>query len=136
MKSRRKFIRFFFGFFITLITLKYFKIVTAMSSLPYHHLPDGTFRNLPGSPKRPESRHSGNFFRFFYKGIIKREMFDQKEIPDNIKEELDIKPVKWIDEVLNLVLTSQPVPWEKEEEISNKVSNKKRSNQKKSIGTH
>ena len=25
-----------------------------------------------------------NFFRFFYKGIIKREMFDRKEIPDNI----------------------------------------------------
>ena len=29
---------------------------------------------------------------------------DLKEIPDNIKKELEIKPVKWIDEVLNLVL--------------------------------
>ena len=55
-----------------------------MSSLPYHHLPDGTFRNLPGSPKRGDYKRSGNFFRFFYKGIIKREMFDQKEIPENI----------------------------------------------------
>ena len=55
-----------------------------MNRLPYHHLPDGTFRNLPGSPKREQYRGSGNFFRFFYKGIIKRKMFDQKEIPDNI----------------------------------------------------
>ena len=61
---------------------------------------------------------------------------DLKEIPDNIKEELEIKPVKWIDEVLDFVLTRQPVPWEKEEEIPNKVSTKKRSNHKKSIGTH
>ena len=61
---------------------------------------------------------------------------DLKEIPDNIKKELDIKSVKWIDEVLDLVLTRQPVPWEKEEESSNKSPNKKRSSQKKNIGTH
>jgi L-ascorbate metabolism protein UlaG (beta-lactamase superfamily) len=66
--------------------MKYFKTAKALESLPYHHLSDGTFRNLPGSPKRQiSSSHSSmNFFRFFYKGIIKREMFDQKEIPDNI----------------------------------------------------
>ena len=63
-------------------------------------------------------------------------MRDLKEIPDNIKKELDIKSVKWIDEVLDLVLTRQPVPWEKEEESSNKPPNKKRSSQKKNIGTH
>ena len=61
---------------------------------------------------------------------------DLKEIPDNIKDELEIKPVKWIDEVLNLVLTSQPVQWEKEEEIPEKVSSKKKETSKKSIGTH
>ncbi len=61
---------------------------------------------------------------------------DLKEIPDNIKDELEIKPVKWIDEVLDLVLTSQPVPWEKEEEIPEKVSSKKKETSKKSIGTH
>lgn len=33
-----------------------------------------------------------------------------KEIPDNIKESLDIRSVKWIDEVLELALTSQPKP--------------------------
>jgi len=61
---------------------------------------------------------------------------DLKEIPDNIKDELEIKPVKWIDEVLDLVLTSQPVPWEKEEEIPPKVSSKKKQSSKKSIETH
>ena len=61
---------------------------------------------------------------------------DLKEIPDNIKKELEIKPVKWIDEVLDLVLTRQPVPWEKDEEIPQKSSSKKRTTPKKSIKTH
>jgi ATP-dependent Lon protease len=33
---------------------------------------------------------------------------DLVEIPDNIKGNLEIKPVKWIDEVLGIALTSQP----------------------------
>ena len=35
---------------------------------------------------------------------------DLVEIPDNIKGKLDIRPVRWIDEVLQVALTSQPVP--------------------------
>jgi ATP-dependent Lon protease len=35
---------------------------------------------------------------------------DLVEIPDNIKGNLEIKPVKWIDEVLGVALTQQPVP--------------------------
>jgi ATP-dependent Lon protease len=35
---------------------------------------------------------------------------DLVEIPDNIKGNLEIKPVKWIDEVLGLALTQQPMP--------------------------
>jgi ATP-dependent Lon protease len=35
---------------------------------------------------------------------------DLKEIPDNIKADLDIKPVKWIDEVLAIALESMPKP--------------------------
>ncbi len=35
---------------------------------------------------------------------------DLVEIPDNIKGKLDIKPVKWIDEVLEIALASQPAP--------------------------
>ena len=35
---------------------------------------------------------------------------DLVEIPDNIKGNLEIKPVNWIDEVMQLALTRQPVP--------------------------
>ena len=37
-----------------------------------------------------------------------------KEIPDNIKADLDIKAVKWIDEVLEIALKYQPKPIEQE----------------------
>jgi ATP-dependent Lon protease len=33
---------------------------------------------------------------------------DLKEIPDNIKADLTIKTVKWIDEVLAIALAQQP----------------------------
>jgi ATP-dependent Lon protease len=35
---------------------------------------------------------------------------DLVEIPDNIKGNLEIKAVKWIDEVLAVALTQQPMP--------------------------
>ena len=35
---------------------------------------------------------------------------DLKEIPDNIKASLDIRPVKWIDQVLDVALSRQPSP--------------------------
>ena len=35
---------------------------------------------------------------------------DLTEIPDNIKGKLDIRPVKWIDEVFEIALASQPIP--------------------------
>ena len=35
---------------------------------------------------------------------------DLAEIADNIKEKLDIRSVKWIDEVLQVALTHMPVP--------------------------
>ena len=84
MKGRRQFLKNLFGFALSLITLKYSKYIYAMNSLPYHHLPDGTFRNLPGSPKRGNYKNRGNFFKFLYKGLVQRKMFDQKEIPDDI----------------------------------------------------
>lgn len=40
---------------------------------------------------------------------------DLKEIPNNIKEDLSIKPVKWIDEVLELALQYRPKPLSDEE---------------------
>jgi ATP-dependent Lon protease len=35
---------------------------------------------------------------------------DLAEIPDNIKDDLDIKPVRWIDQVLEYALQYQPTP--------------------------
>jgi ATP-dependent Lon protease len=35
---------------------------------------------------------------------------DLVEIPDNIKGKLDIRPVKWIDEVFEIALASRPTP--------------------------
>ena len=62
-------------------------------------------------------------------------MRDLKEVPDNIKADLDIKPVRWIDEVLDIVLTRQPIPWEKEE-VSDKVSSKKSRVKKSQVKAH
>jgi len=35
---------------------------------------------------------------------------DLQEVPENIKENLDIRPVKWIDEVLAIALERPPEP--------------------------
>ncbi len=43
---------------------------------------------------------------------------DLKEIPDNIKADLLIKPVKWIDEVLEIALESMPKPMSDEEYLN------------------
>ncbi len=40
---------------------------------------------------------------------------DLKEIPDNIKADLNIKPVKWIDDVLEIALQYMPEPFTDEE---------------------
>ncbi len=60
---------------------------------------------------------------------------DLKEIPDNIKSELEIKSVRWIDEVLDIVLTRQPIPWEKDEETQ-KLPTKKSKTKKGQIKAH
>ena len=40
---------------------------------------------------------------------------DLAEIPENIKQNLEIKPVHWIDEVLEVALQYMPIPVEKME---------------------
>jgi ATP-dependent Lon protease len=35
---------------------------------------------------------------------------DLADIPKNVKDKLDIRPVRWIDQVLELALQHQPVP--------------------------
>jgi ATP-dependent Lon protease len=46
-----------------------------------------------------------------------------EEVPDNIKANLDIHPVKWIDEVLELALVSKPVPLSEKEVLEIVKSN-------------
>jgi ATP-dependent Lon protease len=61
---------------------------------------------------------------------------DLKEIPDNIKADLEIKAVKWIDDVLEIALKYQPKPREndlKEPVASDKKTVKDESGQ---IKTH
>ena len=37
---------------ILILIITYNCVTIAMEKIPYHHLPDGTFRNPEGSPKR------------------------------------------------------------------------------------
>ena len=65
-----------------------------------------------------------------------RNVRDLKEIHDNIKDEMEIKSDKWIDEVLDIVLTVQPVPWEKDMDDEDKVLNRKNKRRKKTLEAH
>jgi ATP-dependent Lon protease len=53
---------------------------------------------------------------------------DLVDIPDNIKEKLTIKPVKWIDEILETALEQLPVPSEKPVASSSKSKDEKPAN--------
>ena len=59
---------------------------------------------------------------------------DLAEIPDNVKENLDIKPVRWIDEVLDTALAHPPKPLA-DAETGGKVSNSEKSDST-NIHTH
>ena len=49
--------------------------------------------------------------------IPQQNVKDLSEIPDNIKNHLDIHAVQWIDDVLSLALTSKPVPINEEKAV-------------------
>ena len=55
---------------------------------------------------------------------------DLAEIPDNIKENLDVNPVRWIDEVLDVALAHAPKP------LENSVTGEKVSKSKNSDNTN
>lgn len=62
---------------------------------------------------------------------------DLKEIPDNIKADLEIKPVKWIDEVLELALVRLPKPTQGGQTDDNVSSEKKTAKSStEQINTH
>jgi len=57
---------------------------------------------------------------------------DLQEIPDNVKNGLEIVPVKWIDQVLDIALESKPVPLT-EEEISASIAATAKSSEKEAV---
>ncbi len=61
---------------------------------------------------------------------------DLKEIPDNIKADLVIKPVKWIDEVLDIALAYQPKPLTEEEDKVVAAEPQKGKNDAGQLSTH
>jgi len=64
---------------------------------------------------------------------------DLKEMPANITRNLDIRPVKWIDEVLEIALVEQPEPDEKAKAESAGATSKASSGKKprrKRLTTH
>ncbi len=70
--------------------------------------------------------------------IPKENERDLKEVPENIKEHLNIRPVKWIDEVLALALESMPEPLSDEEFLAESMSSAtdKEKDEKNRINTH
>ncbi|MBE9537856.1 MAG: endopeptidase La [Proteobacteria bacterium] len=70
--------------------------------------------------------------------IPKENERDLKEIPDNIKAELDIKPVKWIDEVLAIALETMPQSLSDDDYLAGTVegSTKTSQDEKNRINTH
>ena len=59
---------------------------------------------------------------------------DLKDVPDNIKEHLDIIPVRWIDEVLAIALVEHPHPLGDELELDATANNSKTDS--KQLQTH
>ncbi len=59
---------------------------------------------------------------------------DLTEIPDNIKSKLEIVPVRWIDQVLEVALAHQPTPLPAEADASTEVPESKKQKEKKSPG--
>ncbi|TXS89049.1 endopeptidase La [Parahaliea maris] len=70
--------------------------------------------------------------------IPKENERDLKEVPDNIKAHLEIRAVKWIDEVLTIALESMPEPLSDEEYLAGSISTGKDDEQSEQnrINTH
>ena len=56
--------------------------------------------------------------------IPEQNVKDLTEIPDNVKNKLEIVPVRWIDKVLEIALERQPVPLTEEEAVVSTVAQK------------
>ena len=88
----------FLSFLILILTLNCVSI--AMEKIPYHHLPDGTFRNPEGSPKRDSN------FKWSFKIFNKEKKKLDMKIPNDHVEEKEIVFSK-----LNKLKNSDYIGW-------------------------
>jgi ATP-dependent Lon protease len=97
----------------------------------------GQVLRIGGLKEKLLAAHRGNIKTVVIPMENKR---DLAEIPDNIKDDLEIVAAKWIDEVLETALQFQPTPKKSEKKVDQK---KKASqgdidagNSEKAINTH
>ncbi|MDA1372261.1 MAG: endopeptidase La [Proteobacteria bacterium] len=97
----------------------------------------GQVLRIGGLKEKLLAAHRGNIKTVIIPGDNER---DLTEIPDNIKADLEIVPVRWIDEVLQHALQYQPTPSSSEEkpnqEKEGKQEDKEPGTDEKHINTH
>ena len=97
----------------------------------------GQVLRIGGLKEKLLAAHRGNIKTVIIPADNER---DLAEIPDNIKADLKIVPVRWIDEVLEHALQYQPTPLSTEEKSEEKKEGKKedidQSGDEKHINTH
>jgi len=86
---------------VILFSLNYITFAKTMKDLPYHHLPDGTFRNPEGSPKRdPNIKWSMSKWNKEKKkikiNIPPDHVIDKKEVLENLEKYKNDDYVAWI----------------------------------------
>jgi len=96
----------FIGFLI--IVINYNSLSIAMNNKPYHHLPDGTFRNPEGSPKRSENVNWS--YRTFNKEKNKLDMtvpknhtIDKEKILSDLEKYKNSDYIAWIGHATYLI---------------------------------
>jgi ATP-dependent Lon protease len=97
----------------------------------------GQVLKIGGLKEKLLAAHRGNIKTVLIPADNER---DLKEIPDNIKADLDIIPVRWIDQVLEHALEYQPTPLSGDKKASSdkdaKQQDKDKSSDEKHINTH
>ncbi|MBL4573227.1 MAG: endopeptidase La [Gammaproteobacteria bacterium] len=97
----------------------------------------GQVLKIGGLKEKLLAAHRGNIKTVLIPADNER---DLKEIPDNIKADLDIIPVRWIDQVLEHALEYQPTPLSNDKKASPgkdaKQEDKDKTSDEKHINTH
>jgi ATP-dependent Lon protease len=88
---------------------------------------------IGGLKEKLLAAHRGGITRCL---IPKENEKDLVEIPKNIKEKLDIIPVRWIDEVLELSLQHMPIPQNKDAGLAKDDAQKKTEPAAKNVRAH